>query len=211
MHSRINARFVKLPQSAKVLFAENSQPPPVGPITAGHSPETSSSQPPKMVVRLAGVGYDQVRINSGGEPFTAMHHRHSWRRQGKFNMSRMNATENEVNRVPFKYIPDELEDIIHKFSPEPVIKGRDKALAFLRGQLEDPISGQKLPVGYDIRLFAITDAVEKREIEFFLNGKRASFSPRGLVRWALSHCQRYVRADERAPSSRSAARLRALC
>src|SRR5262245_32692155 len=95
----------------------------------------------------------------------------------------MSRTHNDVCRPAFPNIPDELWDVVHKFSPEPVIKGREDALKFLRGEIPCPITGEKLSVGYDIRLWAITDALERREIEFFLNGKRASFSPRGLVRW----------------------------
>jgi hypothetical protein len=102
-------------------------------------------------------------------------------------MSRMNGAENSVN---LPNIPEELDDFVHKFSPQPVIKGRENALKFLRGEIADPITGQQLPIGYDVRLFAITDAVEERTIEFFMNGKRrTSFSPRGLIRWALSHYQ----------------------
>jgi hypothetical protein len=93
-----------------------------------------------------------------------------------------------INRVSFPNVPDELEEIIHQFSVEPTIKGRDKALAFLRGEIEDPVSGLKTS-GYDIRLFAITDAVEKREIEFFKFGNAVHFSPRGLLRWAYSRYQ----------------------
>jgi hypothetical protein len=98
-------------------------------------------------------------------------------------MSRTNY-QHEMSTVPFPNIPDELEQTIHKFSPEPTIKGRTDALAFLHGELADPITGEKIAGYGGIKLFAITDAVEKREIEFFLFGKGVNFSPRGLLRWA---------------------------
>ena len=97
----------------------------------------------------------------------------------------MSRTNNEMNRVPFPAIPDELDDIVHKFSPEPTIKGREQALAFLRGEIADPISGEKL-TGIEVATFAITNAVEKRQIEFFRVGNFVYFSCRGLTRWIFA-------------------------